>query len=124
MKNINGVRKIAVKVNGQEAGVYRLIAEQLTGSRKILDQPGLTAYQLPDGATLEIYGIGSCYPEYLFEKSNVVVHYKVTSLDDAVKELEQAGAERLGCIIEVCSSYRYCHFRLNGETVLGIYEEK
>jgi hypothetical protein len=123
MKNLNGIKKIAIKVSNSDFGVYNVLIGSMPSAKKLLIEPGLTAFLLPDGTAMELYGPGSIYPDYLFAASDTVMSYKVDKLDEALTALMQAGAQLLGSIQEVCSSYRYCHLQLNDQSVLGIYEE-
>jgi hypothetical protein len=123
MKNSNGTKRIAIKVNSQDSGIYNILVGQISGSRKMLIEPGLTACLLPDGTAVELYGTGAVHPEYLFAGSDIVLSYKVENLDEALLELTAAGARLLGDVETVCSSYKYCHIQFNENSVFGIYEE-
>ena len=124
MKNSKGSKKIAVKVNTKDNEIYSVLMGNISGSKKMLIEPGLTAYLLPDGTAMELYGTGAVYPDYLFAASDTVMSYKVEKLDETLAELLEAGAKLLGPVHQVCSSYRYCHLQLNEASVFGIYEER
>jgi hypothetical protein len=123
MKKFNGLKKISVKLNSSDAGVYLAIAATIDGSKKIIIEPGLTACYLPDGTILEFYGEGADYPGYLFSASDIVISFKVENLDETLRSMETAGAKLISRIEQVCSSYRFCHIQVNGEHILGIFEE-
>jgi hypothetical protein len=123
MKNLNGTKKIAIKVSNKDNGILNILVSNISGTKKMLIAPGLTAYLLPDGTSMEFYGTGAVYPDYLFAASDVVMSFKVEKLDETLAELTKAGALVLGDVQRVCSSYRYCHLRLNEQSVFGIYEE-
>lgn len=124
MKNISGIKKISVKAGTLDSKIYIELIEQDPGSKKVLVEPGLSAYLMSDGATIELYGQGFCYPEYLFAYGNVVVSFKVTNVDEVAGSLAKQGASVLGKIETVCSSYRYCHLLTPENTIFGIYEIK
>ncbi|WP_114941526.1 hypothetical protein [Mucilaginibacter endophyticus] len=123
MKNFNGSKKISLKAGTVDAELYKTILEQDPGLKKLLVEPGLAAYLTSDGTTVEIYGAGFAFPDYLFMRSNVVVSYKVDDLEQMVGGLIHQGARLLGEIEHVCTSYKYCHLVTPEETVIGIYEQ-
>lgn len=123
MKNFGGAKKIAVKAGSADSEMFREIFGQDTGTRKILTEPGLCAYLLSDGTTVELYGPGFTLPDYLFSKGNMVVSYRVQHLDRLLESLCQKGAALLGQIETVCTAYRYCHILTPGQTVIGLYEQ-
>jgi hypothetical protein len=123
MKNNNGIKKIAVKAGTTDAEIYKTIVESEPGSKKALIEPGLSAYLMNDGTTLEIYGLGSFYPDYLFAYGNTVVSFRTNNLNKTVGLMEQKGAVLLGNIETVCTSYKYCHMLTLQKTVIGLYEQ-
>lgn len=123
MKNNIGLKKISIKAGTTDGDILKTIIESQPGAKKALIEPGLSAYLMNDGTTLEVYGAGSYYPEYLFAHGNVVVSFKTENLNETVRLLEQKGVTLLGNIETVCTSYRYCHMRTRQETVIGLYEQ-
>ncbi|WP_154402524.1 hypothetical protein [Mucilaginibacter endophyticus] len=123
MKKNGGLKKIAVRVNGNTDPVYTTLAASVIGSKKVLIAPGLTAHWLPDGTIMELYGPGAVYPPYLFAGSDVVVSYKVEDIDQAVVELRRKGAEIITPIQQVHQTFRFCHIRAAGQSLFGIFEE-
>jgi hypothetical protein len=124
MKNFAFAKKIAVKSGTGDSDIFKELLELDPGARKVLVEPSLSAYVMSDGTTVELYGAGFIFPEYLFEYGNVVVSYRVPNLDEILQKLCQKGAELLGQVETVCSSYRYCHMLTREKTVIGIYERK
>lgn len=123
MKSLkNGIKKIAVKVDSHTGGTYKALVNSLPGSKEIQVQPGLMVYLLQDGTLLELYGPGSAYPVYLFEQSDTVVSFQVDNLGKTLAELKETGAQLIGNVEHVCSSYRYCYVYMNEKNVLGIFE--
>jgi hypothetical protein len=122
MKNISGTKKISVRAGTTDGDIYKTLIGQDAGAKKLLLEPGLVAYLMSDGSTLEIYGAGFCCPDYLFAHGNVVVSFKVDGLEQLVSQFEDKGALLLGTIENVCSSYRYCHLLTPEKTVIGLYE--
>ncbi|QEM11730.1 hypothetical protein [Mucilaginibacter rubeus] len=123
MKNFAFAKKIAVKSGTGDADIFRALLEQDPGTRKVLVEPSLSAYVMGDGTTVELYGTGFTFPEYLFAHGNVVVSYRVPDIDTMLQELLPKGAELLGQVETICSSYRYCHVLTPEKTVIGIYEK-
>jgi hypothetical protein len=122
MRSISGIKKISVKAGTADVEIYKELIAQDPGSKKLLIEPGLAAYQMSDGSTIEMYGAGFCYPEYLFAHGNMVTSFKVDDLDKILALLLQKGSQLLGVVETVCSSYRYCHLLTPENTVIGIYE--
>ncbi|SDI82419.1 hypothetical protein ACRQ5D_22150 [Mucilaginibacter sp. P25] len=124
MKKIEGLRKIAIRLNGTTSKAYEMLAENVIGSKKILAAPGLTVYVLVDGTIMELYGPGADFPAYLFADSDVVVSYRVSNLDEALVELTRSGAEVVAVMDCDQGSFRFCHIRITGQSLFGIYEER
>ena len=123
MKSLkNGIKKIAVKVDSHTGCSYKALVSSLPGVKEIRVEPGLIVYVLPDGTLLELYGLGAPYPLYLFEQSDTVVSFRVDNLGKTLAELKKTGAQLIGNVEHVCSSYRYCYVYMNEKNVLGIFE--
>jgi hypothetical protein len=122
MRSITGIKKISVKAGTADSEIFKVLIAQDPGAKKILVEPGLAAYLMGDGSTIEIYGAGFCYPEYLFAYGNVVNSFKVENLDLILALILQKGSLLLGEVEFVCSSYRYCYVLTPEKTVMGIYE--
>lgn len=123
MKNINGLKKIAMKAGSADSELFKKVLQQDPGLRQLLVEPGLTVYLMSDGTTVEVHSAGSSAPGYLFKNSNIVISYRVSDLQKAVENIQLAGAKLLGEIEEVCNSYKYCHLLTNDDTVIGLYEQ-
>ncbi|MET1055087.1 MAG: hypothetical protein ABWY16_07240 [Pedobacter sp.] len=91
--------------------------------KNLIVEPGLSAYLMSDGTTVEIYGAGAALPGYLFADSNVMISYQVENLEDMVEALSHQGGSLLGAIETVCPSYKYCHILSKDHTVIGLYEQ-
>jgi predicted enzyme related to lactoylglutathione lyase len=122
MKNINGTKKIAIKAGTADGAFFGALIEHDKGAKKLLIDTCVTAYLMSDGAIIEIYGIGFSYPEYLFKYGNLVVSFKVESIESMLSDLEQNGATLLGQVENICSSYRFCHILTPEKTVIGLFE--
>lgn len=123
IKNFSGSKKISLKAGSSDASIYKKLLEQDTGLKKLVVEPGLSAYLMSDGTTVEIYGAGFASPDYLFAHSNVVISYKVAGIEQMVESLKHQGASLLGAIEYVCPTYAYCHMLTNEHTVIGLYEQ-
>jgi hypothetical protein len=93
------------------------------GARRVHEEPGLAACQLPNGSLLELYGPGACYPPHLFEHSSVVASFPVTDLMLAVAQAQAAGLRIVAAPEEVCAGLRYCHLQLPGGLIIGLYQQ-
>ena len=122
MKRINKVCRISIKTDITDGSMLKLLASKEFEETKILVEPGLTAYVLPEEVVLELYGPGSCYPDYLFKTSNTVIGFKVQNLEETVRVLENEGASLLGRIERVCDNLLYCHMQLSSEIVIGLFQ--
>ena len=123
MKNVKTINKISVRAGTAEARLLKHLASGSLRGRKMMVEPGLTAYHLPDGSILEIYGPGSSYPLYLFKYGNIVVSFNVDSLKDALVPLINDGGQLLSNIEKVCDHFVYCHVLLEKNTVIGLYQD-
>lgn len=122
MKRYLGIKTILIKVTEpRQPGLTTLLEKGMT-ARKVLVDPGLTVYQLPDGCTVELYGAGACYPPYLFAYGEVVVGYRVDDLQQAVADLMAKGATMLGEVTALCTGNCYCFMHMEGGGVVGLYQ--
>lgn len=122
MKHHLGIKKILIKVNqGQGVGMISLMSNFLS-AKKILVDPGLTVYQLPDGITVELYGAGSSYPPYLFSHGDVIIGYRVSDIRQIVDLLISQGARLLDEIVTICSENCYCFMEVSGDVIIGLYQ--
>ena len=123
MKQVKTINKISVKAGSAEAGLFKALASVGLKGKKLMVEPGLAVFHLPDGTVLEIYGPGSCYPDYLFAYGNIVISFKVDSLKDILTLLTTEGAHLLSSIEKVCDQFLYCHVLLKKDTVIGLYQD-
>jgi predicted enzyme related to lactoylglutathione lyase len=122
MRTISGIKKISVKAGTADSEIYKELITQDAGAKRVHVEPGLTAYLMSDGSTVEIYGCGFACPDYLFTHGNMVTSFKVEDLDRTLALLLSKGGKLLGEVEAACSSYRYCHILTPEKTVIGIYE--
>jgi predicted enzyme related to lactoylglutathione lyase len=123
MDKIAVLKKISFKADREDFDRIKLVALSLLDAKIVYKEPGLCVFQLDAGITLEIYGIGASYPDYLFKNSNVSVSFKVDNLNTALLKLKDEGIQILTGIVKVCPSLFYCHIRLQNGTVIGLYQE-
>lgn len=123
MKNSTGIKKIAIKVNKLDANPLSYLLKSCSGAKKLIVEPGLSAYHLADGTTVEVYGAGAHHPDYLFAYGNVVMYYKVPDIEITLAEMCGKGAILLGQVEKVCTGYKYCHLLIEAQTVIGLYQE-
>jgi hypothetical protein len=123
MKKGRTINRISVKTGTADGNLLKLLLSEGLKEKKIPVEPGLTVYSLADGTILELYGPGSCYPEYLFKNTNVVIGFTVDNLEEMIVLMQQAGAKVLGNIEMVCNAFIYCHLLVSTETVIGLYQD-
>jgi hypothetical protein len=123
MKKSKTLSRISVKTCTAEGDVFKILLTEGLKLKRILVEPGLTVYSLGDGTIIELYGPGSCYPDYLFKNSNVVIGFKVDNLDEVLVLMQNSGAILLGKTEMICNALIYCHMLLSNETVIGLYQD-
>lgn len=123
MSRLTTLKKIAIKADGSDFTVLKQLALTVMDAKEIFNDHGATALLTPDGTLLELYTSYACFPEYLFSAGNVVISYKVEDLNTAIDMAAKAGAEILTKIITVGSVMCYCHLKLPGGTIIGLYQE-
>lgn len=64
------------------------------GLRQVGEGPDMASFRLPDGDTVEVFGPGD--EEHEFFTTGPVVGFLVDDVEDARRELEEAGLELLG----------------------------
>lgn len=119
MKKENGIKTIAMKVSAEELENKRAFALTVLGGREIYTEPGLAVFLLADGQIMELYGPGSSYPGYLFEKNDVVISFRVSDLRQAVKNMIAAGMELLS-EVRLGSCSEHCYMKDRSGTVFGL----
>jgi len=122
MKHHLGVRTILMKVKSEQGPGLNLFMQYFSDAKKIIIEPGLTVYMLPDGKTLELYSADATHPPYLFTHGDIVIGYRVGDLRSAVEHLVSTGCILLGDIVIISSSYCYCFMLINHSQVVGLYE--
>lgn len=122
MKNNKMSTRISFKCQVAAGALLETLAVDILGAKKILKDPGLTVYQLPDNTLLEIYGNGSFLPQKIFDKGNVVLSLQVKDIDISIKKMLSAGARTMDGIIRTCETYAYCHLMLGDGQIVGLHQ--
>ncbi len=123
MTRLTTSKKIAIKADGDDFFALKKLAVSLWGATEIFDECGMSALLTNDGTLLELYTSYSCFPEYFFKDNNCVITYKVPDIQLALKEAQSIGLEALTAIIPVGGVMQYCHLKLPGGMVIGLYQE-
>jgi hypothetical protein len=123
MKKTKKVTRIAVKTGTVDGDLFKILLSDGLKLKRIPVEPGLSVYRMEDGPILEFYGPGSCYPEYLFKYTNVILGFKVDNLAEMTLLMQNQGAKLLGSVETVCNAFIYCHLLLSNETVIGLYQD-
>ena len=123
MKKTKTINRIAVKTGTADGDLFKTLLSEGVKLKRIPVEPGLAVYSMEDGTIIEFYGPGSCYPEYLFKYTNVVIGFKVEDLREMIFMMQNQGATLLGNIETVCNAFIYCHLLLSNETVIGLYQD-
>lgn len=122
MKHKLGIKTILIKTSHERDLSLHVVLENMLMAKKILVEPGLAVYQLPDNITIELYSTGACYPSYLFAHGDMVIGYRVADLKLAVDQLLEQGQKLLGDVVSICTSNCYCFMLINGSQVIGLYQ--
>ncbi|HEY4289875.1 MAG TPA: hypothetical protein VGN00_22395 [Puia sp.] len=122
MKKSRLRRKIAVRSGCEHLVLFLKDQGILSEEMEILRQPGHSAWNMGDGTILELYTPGE-HPDYLFEKNDIVLSFKVQDLDATVRDLVRKGVAIPGGIQNILPSYACCYARFSNGMVIGFYEE-
>lgn len=123
MNKFKSNKKISIRAEGEDFGKLKQLALSLWGAQEVLEEPGVSALITNDGTLWELYSAYACYPEYLFNNSNVVISFRVADIEQALHLSISEGLKDLTGIIRVCSTLCYCHLQLASGTVIGLYQE-
>lgn len=123
MKKISTIKKIAIRIGPGGDEALASLPQIIQLPKAIFVEPGLTVHQLPGGTTLELYGAGSHFPNYLFNGGNVVISYSISHIRKVVGFLQQKGASLLGEIEKISPNTEFCYLKLSSGTVIGLYQE-
>lgn len=115
--------KITLQVNRTDLERLQILAATVLGARQVYEEPGLAAFQLPNGSLLELYGPGASCPRYLFQRSQVVVSFKVPDLAQALQQALAAGLQPVSEFEHVCDVFSFCHLQLTDGNIIGLYQE-
>jgi hypothetical protein len=122
MKSSEGLIKVSINTTSSGVSSFKTLVKDILHGQEMLIEPGLSIFTLPDGIIFEFYGIGACYPDYLFSHSKIVNGYQVPDLHSALKKLEEDGATLLGEVVNISASCYYCHIRLEDGSVIGLFQ--
>jgi hypothetical protein len=122
MKRYLGIKTILIKVSQEQGHGLHVLTENLLTAKKMLVEPGLAVYQLPDGTTVELYGAGASYPPYLFAHGDVVIGYRVNDIKLAIEQLTAQGGRLLSDVVTICTTSCYCFMLVSGSQVVGLYQ--
>lgn len=120
MNATNGIKTIAMKVSAEELEQKRSLALTLLGGSEIYTEPGISVFALNDGRFMELYGPGSVYPEYLFEKNDVVLSFYVNNMTEAISQAKNCGMEVIPNSGQLESCHPYCYIRDKKGTIFGL----
>lgn len=91
MAHNNGISKVAVKLHTHELSAMRQVVLHVLGGTEVYAEPGLCIVKFSNGSILELYGPGSNFPSYLFNKNNMVLSYTVNDLDTVTRDAIYSG---------------------------------
>lgn len=118
--------KTRLRVSFNSSGISEILLKELTlgilGAKKVLDDPGFTVYELPDGTLIEIYGRGMLFPQRIFEGGDVVLSFQVEDIELSVERMVASGAQHLDGIIQISETYSYCHLSLGEGQIVGLHQ--
>lgn len=123
MNRLTTSKKIAIKADGDDFIALKKLAVSVWGATEIFDEYGMSALLTTDGTLLELYTSYSCFPDYFFKDANFVITYKVKDISTALHQAQSIGIEALTPIIPVGDVMQYCHLKLPGGMVIGLYQE-
>ena len=122
MNNTITAKKISFKTRMMSKGSLVQVATDVLGATNIFSEPGLSTYKLNDGTLLEFHGSGFFQPARIFDKGDQVVSFQVIDLEASVQKMKVAGAITIDGIIRPYPTYAFCHFILDNEFIIGLYE--
>lgn len=123
MKKNKTSTRISFNRNSASGPLIEQLAVKVLGAEKLLEDPDVTVFQIPDGTILESYGMSSFSPQKALGGSGAVPSFRVDNIDTAVNHMVAAGATALDGIIRTCDAFAYCHLMLGGGQVVGLYQQ-
>ncbi len=113
---------LRISINGKpETAQHWEALARVLGAKKMLGDPGLSAYKLKDNTVLEIYGTGLVGPQMIFRDGDIVIGFQVDDLEKSVDILLKAGLEPVDGIIRTGENYAYTHLLFDGN-LFGLYQ--
>jgi catechol 2,3-dioxygenase-like lactoylglutathione lyase family enzyme len=104
--DVRGISWVGTRTDRFEATVG--FFERTLGLRRAHDDPGMVAFRLPNGDTVEVFGPED--HEHGHFTTGPVVGFEVDDIEDGARELEAAGIELLSGV-EEAGGYTWVHFR-------------
>jgi predicted enzyme related to lactoylglutathione lyase len=106
---ITGVSWVGVKTDhySEMATFFRTVVEL----EVIVERPDFTVFRLPSGDQLEIFGPHGPNPAEQFARNEVVAGLLVDDIEQAIRELREAGVEIIGERGLGGHGYAWQHFR-------------
>lgn len=116
------MRVLALHWVGTRTGAYRETTSffrEVLGLTPIHDADGFAVLQVPDGATVEVFGPDSEWNRHLVSP---VAGFLVEDLDEALRDLEHAGVE-IVLPLSGGEERRWLHFRAPDGFVYELVQE-
>lgn len=120
MKAGAGIKTIAIKVCEEDFDEKRALALNILNGVEVYTEPGLSVFRLQDGCLMHLYGPGSSYPPYLFEKNKTVLSFQVKDIEKAIASAKCAGMEIISEIQKLGICISYCYLRDKKGTIFGL----
>jgi len=118
--------KNRLRVSMSSNNISDILLKELTvgilDAKRILSDPSLTVYELPDGTLIEIYGTGTLFPQKIFSGGNIVVSLQVQDIELAAERMIAAGAVAVDGIIRISETYAYCHLSIGEDQIIGLHQ--
>jgi predicted enzyme related to lactoylglutathione lyase len=121
---VEGITWHALTLEDSQFAAWDKLARETFGLTPMMEMPGVTVFQMPNGTILELY-TPRALPPFGYNEGGVAFGFRVDDIEAATRAVEAAGGELLGPINRFPEmGYAFRHFRGPDGRVYGLNEQK
>ena len=121
---VEGITWHALTLDNSQFAAWDKLARETFGLMPMMEMPGVTVFQMPNGTILELY-LPQALPPFGYNEGGVAFGFRVDDIDAASQAVEAAGNELLGQINRLAEmGYAFRHFRGPDGRIYGLNEQK